>query len=360
MMAALRRLRARSACGGACDMADMADVETQMAWLSDAAEAAIRSAVTFLFRQADRRGRFGEAEAEARAGRAGCGWMVLALGKLGARELNYSSDVDLILLHDPRENPLADRAQSQAFYVEAARALVRLLSTATGDGIGWRVDLRLRPDPGATAVSLQREAAIGYYESIARTWERAAFIRARPIAGDIALGRRFLADIQPFVWRRTLDYTVMEDMKMMLRRPAAAPGWEGFNLKTGPNGIRAVEFLTHVLQLAAAAGRIRCGRKHLPALTALAGKAGSNRCRRRLAACICRCAGPSIVADDRRAQTHSLPRSREAIADMAAFLGHAVRTISCRPVGLPRRDGRHAAQAVQDTPTRDRHAAAGR
>ena len=326
MMAALRRLRARSAlCVALCDMADMADVETQMAWLSDAAEAAIRSAVTFLFRQADRRGRFGEAEAEARAGRAGCGWMVLALGKLGARELNYSSDVDLILLHDPRENPLADPAQSQAFYVEAARALVRLLSTATGDGIGWRVDLRLRPDPGATAVSLQREAAIGYYESIARTWERAAFIRARPIAGDIALGRRFLADIQPFVWRRTLDYTVMEDMKMMLRRPAAAPGWEGFNLKTGPNGIRAVEFLTHVLQL------VGGGRSHslrqgstLPALTALAGEGwiepvqaaalgglylSLRRAEHRL----------QMIGD---AQTHSLPRSREAMADMAAFLGH--------------------------------------
>ena len=106
MMAALRRLRGRCAlCVALADMADMADVETQMAWLSDAAEAAIRSAVTFLFRQADVRGRFGEADAEARAGRAGCGWMVLALGKLGARELNYSSDVDLILLHDPDANP---------------------------------------------------------------------------------------------------------------------------------------------------------------------------------------------------------------------------------------------------------------
>ena len=87
------------------------------------------------------------------------------------------------------------------------RDLIRLLSTTTRDGIGWRVDLRLRPDPGATAVSIDLNAAIGYYESIARTWERAAFIRARPIAGDIQLGNNFLNQIQPFIWRKTLDST---------------------------------------------------------------------------------------------------------------------------------------------------------
>ena len=297
-----------------------------MAWLSDAAEAAIRSAVTFPCSDRPTCAAASARRMPARAGRTGCGWMVLALGKLGARELNYSSDVDLILLHDPDANPLADTSQSQTFYVETARALVRLLSTATGDGIGWRVDLRLRPDPGATAVSIQREAAMGYYESIARTWERAAFIRACPVAGDIGLGTRFLAEIQPFVWRRTLDYTVMDDMKMMLRRPTAAAGWEGYNLKTGPNGIRAVEFLTHVLQLVGG-GRSRALRlgSTLPALQALAGEGwieqeqasalgglylSLRRAEHRL----------QMIAD---AQTHSLPRSREAIAETAAFLGHA-------------------------------------
>ena len=167
---------------------------------------------------------------------------------------------------------------------------------------------------------------MGYYESIARTWERAAFIRARPVAGDIGLGTRFLAEIQPVVWRRTLDYTVMDDMKMMLRRPTAAAGWEGYNLKTGPNGIRAVEFLTHVLQLVGG-GRSRALRlgSTLPALQALAGEGwieqeqasalgglylSLRRAEHRL----------QMIAD---AQTHSLPRSREAIAETAAFLGHA-------------------------------------
>ena len=155
----------------------------------------------------------------------------------------------MIILHDPENNALTNPETSQTFFVDLTRHLVSLLSSATRDGIGWRVDLRLRPDPGATAVSIQREAAIGYYESIARTWERAAFIRARPVAGDIEMGSAFLADLQPFIWRRTLDFTVLDDMATMLSRPVASPGWTGFNLKTGRGGIRNIEFFTHVLQL---------------------------------------------------------------------------------------------------------------
>ena len=208
MIKAIRRLRQQSALAVAlADMAGIVTVETQMVWLSNAAESALRAAVTYLFRRAVRRGQIADETVITAPGMAGCGWVVLALGKLGAAELNYSSDIDLILLHDPIDNPLTDPETSQATYVGMTRDLVRLLSTSTGDGIGWRVDLRLRPDPGATAVSIQREAALGYYESIARTWERAAFIRARAVAGDIAMGEQFLADIQPFVWRRTVSYT---------------------------------------------------------------------------------------------------------------------------------------------------------
>ena len=326
MMASLRRLRQRTAlCVALADMAGCEDVETQMAWLSRAADAAVRCGVTWLFGRAARRGQLVGADMPAHEGGRGCGWSVLALGKLGARELNYSSDIDLVLLHDPFDNPLVDRDNSQSFYVEMTRALVRLLSTATRDGIGWRVDLRLRPDPGATAVSIQREAAIGYYESIARTWERAAFIRARPIAGDLEMGHRFLADIQPFIWRQTLDYTVMDDMKMMLRRPAAGAGWEGHNLKTGPNGIRGIEFLTHVLQLVGG-GRspaLRVG-STLPALRALAGDgwitpAQGDRLGRLYLSLRRTEHRLQMVAD---AQTHSLPRTGQAIDDMARFMGH--------------------------------------
>jgi len=327
MMAALRRLRQRSAlCVALADMADGEDIETQMRWLSEAADTAVRCAVTWLFRAAAQRGQISGSDTAARDGGTGCGWSVLALGKLGAGELNYSSDIDLVLIHDPIDNPLTDRDTSQRFYVEMARALVRLLSTATGDGIGWRVDLRLRPDPGATAVSLQREAAIGYYESIARTWERAAFIRARPIAGDLEMGARFLADIQPFIWRRTLDYTVMDDMKMMLRRPAVGLGWEGYNLKTGPNGIRSIEFLVHVLQLVGGgrAPALRAG-STLPALRALAaeGWITPDQCARlgALYLALRRVEHRLQMLGD--AQTHALPRSMDGIDEAARFMGHA-------------------------------------
>ena len=326
MMAALRQLRQRSAlCVALADMADLNDIETQMRWLSEAADAAVRSAVCYLFREAGRRGQLAGDKTAAHSGGTGCGWTVLALGKLGAGELNYSSDIDLVLLHDPVDNPLSKRDTSQRFYVEMARGLVRLLSTATRDGIGWRVDLRLRPDPGATAVSIQREAAIGYYESIARTWERAAFIRARPIAGDIDMGDDFLAEIKPFIWRRTLDYTVMDDMKMMLRRPAAGLGWEGYNLKTGPNGIRSIEFLTHVLQLVGG-GRcpgLRIG-STLPALRELAAENWITQDQ-------CEQLGMQYLALRRAehrlqmmgdVQTHALPRTRAGIEEAARFMGH--------------------------------------
>ena len=326
MMSAIRRLRGHSALAVALsDMTGSAPVTTQMDWLSTAAEAALRAAVTFLFRQADRRGQLAHGGFLDHPDLAGCGWTVLALGKLGAGELNYSSDIDLILLHDPFDNPLAKPAASQSFYVEMTRALVRILSEVTPDGIGWRVDLRLRPDPGATAVSIQREAALGYYESIARTWERAAFIRARPVAGDIPMGQRFLDDIQPFIWRRTLDYTVMDDMKVMLRQPMAATGWEGFNLKTGPNGIRSIEFLTHVLQLVGGgrSAELRKG-STLPALAALTKDRWISEAQRdRLGALYLELRRAEhrlqMLAD---AQTHALPRSMEAIDETARFMGH--------------------------------------
>ena len=322
MMRAIRQLRQRTALAVALsDITSKADVATQMRWLTSAAETAVCATVRYLFDRAAGRGQCPPTAEDM----TGCGWIILALGKLGASELNYSSDIDLIILHDPDSTPLFAADKAQQFYVEQTRALVRLLSKSTGDGIGWRVDLRLRPDPGATAVSIQIGAALSYYETIARTWERAAFIRARPIAGDLELGKAFLADIQPFIWRRMLDYTVMHDMKSMLHRPVQASGWLGYNLKTGKNGIRQIELFTHVLQLVTG-GRVTAIRQTctVPALQALADADwitpdqahnlanlyyAIRRVEHRL----------QMVSD---AQTHSLPRSETELMKFVQFLGH--------------------------------------
>ena len=196
-MLAIRRWRGRSCLAVALnDLAGLCDTKTQMAWLSHAADTALDASLAFLINLAVTRGKLGPVDRSMQ----GCGWTIIALGKLGAEELNYSSDVDLLILHDLATAPL-EKEQAQRFYVGMTRDLVRLLSTATAEGIGWRVDLRLRPDPGATAVSIDVDAAISYYESLARTWERAAFIRARPVAGDMQIAKRFLSQIQPFIWR---------------------------------------------------------------------------------------------------------------------------------------------------------------
>ena len=180
------------------------------------------------------------------------GYIILALGKLGAAELNYSSDLDLIILHDSAATGI-DRQH----FVAMTRRLVHLLSAQTKDGFAFRIDLRLRPDPGATAISIDQTAALSYYESQARTWERAAFIRARPIAGDRKAGQAFLDELQPFIWRRYLDYSVIDDLKIWLQKKPVPAEYFGFDVKNGAYAIRHIELLTHILQLLKG-GRHKC------------------------------------------------------------------------------------------------------
>ncbi len=182
------------------------------------------------------------------------GVTVLALGKLGSRELNYSSDVDLILLFDPATMPRRARDDSGEAAVRYGRRLVELLQQRTSDGYVARVDLRLRPAPEVTPILISVDAAISYYESSALPWERAAFIRARACAGDVALGQRFLTEIQPFIWRRAIDFGAIDEIRdISLRiRDHFAQGQSfgpGYDLKRGRGGIREAEFFTQVQQL---------------------------------------------------------------------------------------------------------------
>ena len=182
------------------------------------------------------------------------GIAVIALGKLGSRELNYSSDVDLILLYDPDTMPRRARDDPGEAAVRFGRRLIELLQQRTADGYVARVDLRLRPSPEVSPIVLPVGAAIAYYESTALPWERAAFIRARVCAGDRTLGNSFLQAIQPFIWRRALDFGVIDEIRAIslgvrdhyAQVQAFGPGYD---IKRGRGGIREVEFFAQAQQM---------------------------------------------------------------------------------------------------------------
>ncbi|MEO8142449.1 MAG: DUF294 nucleotidyltransferase-like domain-containing protein, partial [Sphingomicrobium sp.] len=259
------------------------------------------------------------------------GFAVLALGKLGSRELNYSSDVDLVLLFDPETLPRRERDDPGEAAVRIGRRLVELLQQRTEDGYVARVDLRLRPSPEVTPIVLPAEAAISYYESQALPWERAAFIRARACAGDVALGERFLAEIQPFIWRRALDFGAIDEIRHISTRirdhyaqgSALAPG---FDLKRGRGGIREVEFFTQVQQLIH--GGRDPGLRDRAVLDALPALVAAGRMEAGVAAALAaayrrlRTVEHRVqMVDDQ--QTHRLPVDADALAGVAALDGLA-------------------------------------
>ncbi len=182
------------------------------------------------------------------------GFLALALGKHGAQELNYSSDIDPILLYDPQTLPRRERDEPGEAAQRVARTLMELMSHKTEDGYVFRVDLRLRPASEVSPLAIPIDAALSHYESSALAWERAAFIRARACAGDVAAGEQFLAWIRPFVWRKSLDFGAIAEIGRLTQRiranhsGPARPG-PGFNLKQGRGGIREVEFFAQTHQL---------------------------------------------------------------------------------------------------------------
>ncbi len=251
-MAPLRRARAEVALLVAlADLGGAWGFEAVVEALTRFADAAVSSALDVLLREAEAGGRLLAAEG---APGEGCGMAVLAMGKGGAGELNYSSDIDLVVFYDPAAPRLAPATVPSSFYVRLTRGLVKLLGERTGEGYVLRVDLRLRPDPGSTGVAVSLPAAFTYYEAFGQNWERAAYIKARPVAGDIALGRRFLADLAPFIWRRYFDYAAIADIHAMKRqihafRGHAAVAVAGHDLKVGRGGIREIEFFVQTQQL---------------------------------------------------------------------------------------------------------------
>ncbi|MDE2363895.1 MAG: bifunctional [glutamine synthetase] adenylyltransferase/[glutamine synthetase]-adenylyl-L-tyrosine phosphorylase [Hyphomicrobiales bacterium] len=275
LMKMLRRARQRSALVIAlADLGGLWSFEQVTAALTAAADAYVSIALDFLLRRAIAEGRFTAVDpAEPQAS---CGMVVLALGKQGAGELNYSSDVDLVVFYDPEVAPRLSGTEPAQFFVRITRALARILSERTGDGYVLRVDLRLRPDPGSTSVAVSLPAALGYYEMLGQNWERAAMIKARPIAGETRLGEKFLEELQPFIWRRYFDYAAIADIHAMKRQIHAVRGHAevtvpGHDVKLGRGGIREVEFFVQTQQLIFGGRRTELrGRRTLDMLQALA------------------------------------------------------------------------------------------
>lgn len=219
--------------------------------LSVLAEACIRRAVAFVLSRACEKGELDLPDPE--RPEENSGFIVLAMGKLGARELNYSSDVDLIVLYDEEKTPYRGKRDIGSFFVRLTREIIALLEERTPDGYVFRTDLRLRPDPGSTPAALGTAAAVCYYESFAQNWERAAFIKARAVAGDKAAGNAFLKEIRPFIWRRSSDFYVLQQIHDIKKSSGMRSGAElrlpGHNIKLGEGGIREIEFFTQLQQL---------------------------------------------------------------------------------------------------------------
>jgi [glutamine synthetase] adenylyltransferase / [glutamine synthetase]-adenylyl-L-tyrosine phosphorylase len=251
----LRQLKQKAALViGLTDLAGLWPVMHVTAVLTQFADACLNAAVNFLLREAAGKQKLKFNDPANPSLR--CGYFILAMGKHGAFELNYSSDIDLIVLYDPEVASLAENVEPSTFFVRLTRDLVGLLQDITDEGYVFRVDLRLRPDPRATQVAISLEAAAVYYENQGQNWERAAMIKARAAAGDIALGEDFLNRLTPYIWRKYLDYAAIADVQSLKRQIHAVKGHSeiairGHNLKLGRGGIREIEFFVQTQQLIA-------------------------------------------------------------------------------------------------------------
>ncbi len=253
LMKALRVAKRRLALTAAlADIAGAWSLYQVTETLSAFADAAADAAAAFVIRRAAGRGAFRLQNED--TPQKGSGFIIIGMGKLGARELNYSSDIDLICLYDTDVIDTDDADGLQKHMIRMTRTLAKILDERTADGYVFRVDLRLRPDPGSTPLALSVLAAETYYESLGQNWERAAMIKARPIAGDIDAGAAFLQHLRPFVWRKSLDFAAIQDIHSIKRQIHAHKGGgevaiNGHDIKTGRGGIREIEFFAQTQQL---------------------------------------------------------------------------------------------------------------
>lgn len=345
----LRRAKRRIALFTAlCDLGGVWGLNEVTAALTDFADFATNTALTALILAEFERGKLPGCTADDLQN--ACGMVVLAMGKMGARELNYSSDIDLIVLFDETRHAEAVFDDIRARFIRITKRLSQILSDVTAEGYVFRTDLRLRPDPSVTPVCLSMGAAERYYESLGRTWERAAFIKARPCAGDITSGWEFLETLRPFVWRKHLDYAAIQDahdMRLRIREHKGLGGpiqLPGHNMKLGRGGIREIEFFTQTRQIIAG-GRdpdLR-SRRTIDGLKVLAEKGWipATASESLSAAYVQHRTIEHRIQMLNDAQTHDLPNGPLQMRRLANFCG-------CADVGLFRDDIRQRLNMVHD------------
>jgi len=296
--------------------------------LTETADVTLRACVRYLFSQAVAKGEWRAPEREEELA---SGYIVLGMGKYGAGELNYSSDIDLIVFFDRDRMRLREGIEAQTFFVRLTRELVKLMQERSADGYVFRTDLRLRPDAGATQLAISTDAAMAYYESFGQNWERAALIKARAVAGDLFAGEALLAELEPFIWRKYLDFAAIADVHAMKRQIHAFKGFgkigvAGHNIKLGRGGIREIEFFAQTQQLIAG-GRQRDlrSRRTLDTLATLAERGWiKDEVRDALSHAYCFLRRVEhrlqMVADE---QTQLLPEDPERLESLARFCGYA-------------------------------------
>ena len=325
----LRRARRRIALAvGLADIAGIWSLREVTGALSEFARAACSVALRTQLAKLSAEGAFAEVR-EVREDDSGL--IVIGMGKLGGRELNYSSDIDLILLYDPDVAPLANRHEAPSHFMRLARRFVDLLAEPTIEGRVFPVDLRLRPDPVSMPLVISTKAALEYYAKRGQTWERAAMIKARPVAGDIAAGERFLKRLGSFVWRDSLDFATVQELHETKRRIDAQHrggqiGEVGQNLKLGRGGIREIEFFAQAHQLVW--GGTDPSLRLIGTCDSLAALAAAGRipasASEKLGAAyeyLRRVEHRIQMVGDR--QTHSLPKREADYESLARFLGYS-------------------------------------
>jgi glutamate-ammonia-ligase adenylyltransferase len=328
VLGALRGAKRRVALAlGLGDVAGTLDGPTVTAGLSDLADRCVAAVLRLVLKFAVDRG---EVEGTVLATPARHGLFVLGMGKYGARELNYSSDIDLVVFFDPERLPYTGRESPSALAAKVTRSLARLLEENGRDGYVFRTDLRLRPFPAGQPLALTVDAAETYFARHGQNWERAAYVKARAVAGDLDAGAAFLERLAPFIWRRSLDFAAINDIHSIKRQIHAFRGHariatHGHNVKLGRGGIREIEFFCQTQQLILG-GRVPSLRQRAttPALEQLAATGWIEeavardlieaywylrRVEHRL----------QMIED---AQTHLLPTDDAGFARVAAFLGY--------------------------------------